>query len=523
MQYHESSIDRVNRGWFKNDGSHYSLKEIRIEQGHFRGLKNLSVTFRYPITTIAGRNRSGKTTILALAACAYHNLTQTYMAPGTKLPYYTFRDFFIQANGEVPPEGVEILYRFLYYRKMRRKQTTTNDKARMLRQVRRKNMGGRWNNYDRRVPRTVAYLGIERVVPDSERSVSKSYSTHFQSAPLEGWEDQTRDIVGRILSHDYTSFEFRHHSKYRLPVAESSGVLYSGFNMGAGEGALFEIIARILASPEGSLFLIDEIELGLHEEAQIRLMNELKVLCRDRHIQVICTTHSPRILECLPLDARLFLDRNESTTKVLTGVSSAYATGRLAGRSTDEVEVLVEDGVAKDIVTSCLSHAVINRTHILPIGSATAVIENFAHRQVGLNALELCVLLDGDQQDKARQHSRAFKKAVESCTVTYQGDSWFEEHLGFLPGDKWPEHWVVHSIGETSYDILMDAFGCEAPEVQQMLTRAKRADKHAEFYEAAKYLNRDEVEVRRCLIRAALHSNPDEKERIAVFVTSMLD
>ena len=54
--------------------------------------------------------------------------------------------------------------------------------------------------------------------------------------------------------------------------------------MGAGEDALFEVISTLMMCPDGSLILIDEIELGLHEEAQARLIDELKKICSKRHI-----------------------------------------------------------------------------------------------------------------------------------------------------------------------------------------------------------------------------------------------
>ena len=115
-------------------------------------------------------------------------------------------------------------------------------------------------------------------------------------------------MVGRILSKRYDEFWFQEHSKYRLPHVESKKTVYSGFNMGAGENALFHIMSTILAAPEGLLVVVDEIELGLHESAQKKVIEELKTLCKNRNIQVICTTHSPTILGAIPPEGRFYLD-----------------------------------------------------------------------------------------------------------------------------------------------------------------------------------------------------------------------
>ena len=130
-------------------------------------------------------------------------------------------------------------------------------------------------------------MGIDRVVPHSEKSVAKSYRKRFRVVAAQGWEDKVKETVGRILSKNYDKLTFLKTSYLRLPVVECSANKYSGFNMGAGENTLFEIFANIYSSPEGSLFIFDEIELGLYEEAQIELVEVLKEICLKRKIQII--------------------------------------------------------------------------------------------------------------------------------------------------------------------------------------------------------------------------------------------
>ncbi len=66
MAYNYSQIDKDNLKWFSEDSSNRTLKSIKLTRGHLRGLYKFEINFNYPISVIAGKNGSGKTTILAL-------------------------------------------------------------------------------------------------------------------------------------------------------------------------------------------------------------------------------------------------------------------------------------------------------------------------------------------------------------------------------------------------------------------------------------------------------------------------
>jgi len=282
MKYNYSGLDYSNLRWFENDMSKATLTEIDIRKGNIRGLSNFHIKFEYPISVIAGKNGSGKSTVLALAACAYHNDNKGFKLPKRKTSYYTYSDFFIQTSEEVPPEGIEIWYRFRHNRWKKSKRTPQG--IGNCYQKRTKRKGGKWTNYCTRVNRNVVFLGIQRVVPHAEKSVSKSYRTYFKMATVDGWEDDVKEAVGRTLGAGYDTYWVKTHGKYRMPLVETKGNVYSGFNMGAGENALFEIFTTIYASPPGTLLIMDEIELGLHEKAQKKLIQELKKICNEKKV-----------------------------------------------------------------------------------------------------------------------------------------------------------------------------------------------------------------------------------------------
>ncbi|MDJ0773636.1 MAG: AAA family ATPase [Mastigocoleus sp. MO_167.B18] len=524
--YKYSYLEQQNLKWFPNDTSRGTLLTIEVQSGQIRGLKKAKIDFNYPITAIAGRNGSCKTTVLALAACAFHNNENGFKLAGRKHSYYTFSDFFIQTRDEVEPGGISIAYQILHNEWKVTKDNPNNTGPRW--QVRNKKYGGRWNNYDSRIRRTVVFLGVERIVPHSEKSVSKSYRGKFKTAAANGWEDSVRQTVGKVLGTDYTSFSYKRHSKYRMPiVAKKDQNTYSGFNMGAGEYSLFELFSIIHECPDGSLILIDEIELGLHEKAQESFIKELNEICAERKFQVICTTHSSRILESLPPEGRIFLERVGSNTTIIPEISPAYATGKLSGRPNVELDILVEDDAAKLIIETVLDKELRLRTKVLPIGSAAAVMRHLAAKYKEIkhknNSIKVCVLLDGDKSSNESEQINQFLKALETTTEQEDAKIWVEKRLMFLPGNEWPESWVVNPNNkEPFYERFERELQMSSAEVDEILDSASRSGKHNEFYEAAKILNLDKTLVASYLIKSAFESDPEESQKIIDFIRNFL-
>lgn len=497
MKYSENKKDKALRKWFEHDCTSASLKGINIPKGTIRGLSNLNLDITYPITAIAGKNGSGKSTVLALACCAFHNESDTFTLPNRKRNYYTFADFFIQHKEEIPPQGIEIGYRIAY------DNWTPNERfpdgIGIGYQKRVKTKGGKWNDYSRRANRNVVFIGIERIVPHSEKSQSKSYSRQFKTSEPKGWEEKVKDAVGYILRKNYQTFKVAYHSKYKLPIAKINDITFSGFNMGAGENALFEIFSTIHSCPEGTLFVIDEIELGLHIEAQKRFLARLKEVCLERKAQIICTTHSKEIFECLPEDARIFLEKVNNKTLATKGISPEFAFYKLSAENPQEIDILVEDDVAKSLITQTLPYELRSRCNIENIGSASALCIQLAALYSRKSDKKTLVIFDGDQrklETKNRTHTRN--------TIQNPGENfvdWFNERVSYLPGETWPEAWAIKKSKE-NIDHLANIFNIDIDSLSDALNTGEKAEKHKELYEIGKLtgLNRDI-----CLHNLSLH------------------
>lgn len=497
MKYRESQLDIRLRKWFINSLDHQLLRGVSLSIGRIRALSKFDVSINYPLLAVAGRNGAGKSTFLAICACAFHSNDESHLLKNKSKSYYTFADFFIQHTDEVPPEGININFR-IAHNNWRITDDLPEGKG-VAYQSRIKKRGGKWNNYDKRVKREVIFLGIERIVPHSEKSQSKSYSKYFsQTDNGYGWEEEVKECVGYVLNKRYDEFKYVSYSRYRLPVVVSNGVNISGFNMGAGENALFEIFSILHSCKEGALIIIDEIELGLHAEAQRRLVDKLKSICLKRKVQLIFTTHSEIIFECIPNDARLFFENINNKTVLNVGLSSEYAFSKMNSDNSEELDVLVEDAVAAKLLSNSLSSSQRARIRIEIIGSAGSLARQIGamyQRKVRKNTL---ALFDGDQRNKRKDNLNCALSMLEKDHDNF--GEWFDMHSIYLPGYEWPERWIIENCMD-HIECLSSLVKEEENQLKYILSRGLEAEKHKEFYEISIILGLtvDEVLDRCCL------------------------
>jgi len=487
MKYRESQKDKELRKWFLNDNTRALLRRIELRKGYLRGLNSFEIAFQFPIVAIAGRNGAGKSTVLALSCCAYHNHKNGYKLPKRRDPYYTFSDFFIQHSEELPPQGIEIYYQFAYNNW--KKTESRPDGIGLGYQKRVKRKAGRWNDYDLRMKRNVIFLGIERIVPHSERSQSKSYSKAFKEAASVGWENKVKDAVGYILGKTYDSLRYLEYSKYSLPIVETGGIRYSGLNMGAGENALFEIFNVIYSCGDGALLVLDEIELGLHSEAQRKLMQKLKESCLETHTQIICTTHSKDIFDSLPPEARYYIENINGKSKVTDSVSSDFAMAKMGAEGYKELDIILEDDVAKSLLLAILPTELRTRLQLIVIGSASALSRQLAadylrnHKNDHNKAI--LAVFDGDQQPLQPNNLNYAKKMLES--VYDEFEEWFTEHIAYLPGNIWPESWIIQK-NQQVINTLALLVNSDPDFLTEVMEYGLQAGKHNEFFEISKHL-----------------------------------
>ena len=274
------------------------LDQITIKQ--LRGISDLSVTFNYPVTVIAGPNASGKSTVLFTCACAYEPKNAN---PRNFTPAALFPNLNVSKENTLSDREVETSFEF-YYSISKKKYSMRWAKGKSWN----KSYMGQKNS---KQPRNNIYLRTlaNLTSPSEVRAVLQ-----ISKSPNLEIETITSDLLAfaqRILPLQYLQVSLiKKESKDLLFVnrKDEQSTSYSEFHMSAGERAIIRM-SKDISNLKNALILIDEIEAGLHPFTQQQLMLELQRIALRNDLQIIVTSHSPVILDSVPPEARIFLER----------------------------------------------------------------------------------------------------------------------------------------------------------------------------------------------------------------------
>lgn len=369
-------IRRLDKKWKGGTGWPKKLEWLEIDG--LRGWTKQRIEFAFPIVAIVGENGSGKSTIIQAATCVYRQDKKET----TRFP----SEFFPEtAWDEV--KGVVIEYGYKegeeYKKGSLRKPTT------------------RWLGHGERPIRPVEYIDLSRIQPVAARvGYAKIAKTKHKEKSAKLFDEQQTQRFSFVMGKKYESAKMALSDidKTReIPVITKSKTPYSGFHQGSGETTIAELLGADL--PKYGLILIDEIESSLHPRAQRRLIRDLAEKCRDREVQIIITTHSPYILEELPLEARMYILDTDKGREIIKGVSPEFAMTKMDDELYPECDLYVEDQAAKIMLEEILAYHgkdVFARCTIIPFGAA-----NVGHALGQMVSKKLfrrpsCVFLDGD-------------------------------------------------------------------------------------------------------------------------------
>ncbi|MDE2779712.1 MAG: AAA family ATPase [Chloroflexota bacterium] len=415
-----------------------SLAEIRIR--NLRGIKDLRIPFNYPVSVLAGPNGCGKSTVLFGCACAY---VVPDRGPRDYVPSSLFPNF---KGGGTEFEDVagqtEIEFHYLH----------ENERISMMwrrgKSWNRSFMGRKGGEQPERqlYMRTLANLTNPSEVRSILQLARKELST----------EQITEDLLifaHRILPRRYRALSRITTQTRDLLFAElegTSAAKYSEFHMSSGERAILRI-SKDISSLTDALILIDEVEAGLHPYTQQQAMLEFQRIALRNRLQIIVASHSPVVLESVPEEARLFLDRDEDSAEVrLVPPYRDILQKALYGQSREQLSILCEDQIAEGIIRGFLD--VLNlrlelRHDDVVIGRDTGRDEFPAHiRTLGKFGKldDFLVVLDGDSKSK------------ETDLLTAASEYHATLQPLFLPGDGPPEGWIWDVLEEWKSEYALD-------------------------------------------------------------------
>jgi energy-coupling factor transporter ATP-binding protein EcfA2 len=428
-----NDVERKLLKWWKNSQNltYPLLKSVSVEgDPGLRGVRSLNVEFNYPLTVISGRNGCGKTTILALAALGFHSPkgheslnARRRKKLGEDYTYYTFSDFFFKGPKDPDITGVKIKWEYEGFEAIEIRKKTN-----------------KWMRYERRPERPVHYLGLNRIVPAIEHSALRShFGNTKKSRKTKDLKLDSCEHLNHIMGRVYSGAEVLSSSNYSVRTYTSDNSSSSSFNMGAGEDALIDLLYLLQESPEGAIVIIEEIEVGFHPEALIRLAKTLQEIILKKKIQIIVSTHSSYFIDNVPREARVLIQKANNTHSIIEQPTTRMAVGLMSGQPNPELNVYCEDDFARLLIQDILPLDIRKRVNIIPVGAKSQLVQQAAfHLRANFGQLIL-LCWDGDVPDS-------------EANAWIEKDLKFDDNRGekanwtFFPGSKPPEKWVIDTL-----------------------------------------------------------------------------
>lgn len=416
-----------------------------------RGFADLRVSIDYPVSVIAGGNGSGKTTLLLAAACAFSpGDGSRRFSPSVLFPSYRPR------NGEFSDDDREVNLSFEYAIDGLRATRAWRKQGGPARRFRRRG-GEPLPEHDiyLRTLRNLADPSEARIVARMTRSARSHERVPFDATQI-AWAE-------RMLPFRYSSVvDLTSAATHLLVAAQNDGAAYSELHMAAGERSILRL-AQEIAHRRRALVLIDEVEAGLHPFIQQVLMLQLQQLALTNDVQVIVTTHSPVILDAVPPEARIILDRDESGRVLQHPPYHDIVQDALYGRASESLNILCEDVVAESIINGIFD-VLQPRLGLRPgsyrVGRDTGAGEFPGHarafRKFG-QIRNFAFILDGDQ--RSDETTALIRRAADA-----------DVPVAFLPGNGAPEEWVWSVLQNRVPDAAV-AFGVDAANLAAQIQR----------------------------------------------------
>lgn len=284
-----------------------------LKLNDFRQFNDINILLGKRLTAIAGRNSTGKSTILGILA----NSGELKKKDGTTYTNGHFRAEFSEifhgskkydksGSDRIQIDIVDENDNPVDYRKFRTAWQTDNGKDRFRIIPLKTFNDGKKTESKMQIP--VLYLGLSRLFPIGEADENKitTNKVKFIDEEQKQWfvEEYTKILSFYDDISDVNNYSIGETDKKKGVGVETKK--YDYLTNSSGQDNLGQILMAILSFKKlkqtrkewsGGLLLIDEVDATLHPAAQKRLIDLLIREAKKNDIQVVLTTHSSDLLK----------------------------------------------------------------------------------------------------------------------------------------------------------------------------------------------------------------------------------
>ena len=297
------------------------VKSLTFGKPPFRKLGNFDIQFADRLTLIAGHNGIGKSTILGLVANTFGLTEKSGPKSYFGEPFYANIERIVylalaevaeaQKDTASAPVVIANVDGMEVKKRCSMTQRTIWKRARVVPRTVDKSENDIVGQ-DAKVPLPTIYLGMKRLASAGEADEKDVHSAKLamhadDSALMVSFVSAV--ILGTELTTDVTHQTIKGSNKktaqpgYKLhePLAVSMG--QDSLGSIATSLASFNQLKREMGNDyPGGLLVIDEMDAGFHPHAIERLVKSLKTYANRLDLQIIATTHSPRLIEAVHPD-----------------------------------------------------------------------------------------------------------------------------------------------------------------------------------------------------------------------------
>lgn len=294
------------------------VKSLAFGMPPFRKLGNFNIQFADRLTLIAGHNGIGKSTILGLVANTF-GLTERggpksyfgepFYANIERIVYLALAEVgeaqkdigsapvvTASVNGIDVKKRCSMTHRSVWKRARVVPRTIDRSKDDMVGQ-------------DAKVPLPTIYLGMKRLA-----SAGEADEKEVASIKLEMHDNDSAlmvDFVSAVILGTELNTNVTHQTikGSKKKTAQPGYKVHDAFAVSMGQDSLGSIATSLASFNQlkrdmgddypGGLLVIDEMDVGFHPHAIGRLVKSLKTYANRLDLQIIATTHSPRLIEAV--------------------------------------------------------------------------------------------------------------------------------------------------------------------------------------------------------------------------------